>query len=94
MAPHDVLHPERGIAHAHGVIFMGERRAEEGHDAVARHLIHGALVVVDGVHHQREDGIEDRARLLGIAVGEELHRALEVGEEHSDMLSLAFKRCF
>ena len=31
-------------------------------------------------------------RLLDVAVGEELHRALEVGEEHGDLLALAFER--
>jgi hypothetical protein len=91
VAPHDVLHPERGIARAHGVIFMGERRAEERHDAVAHDLVHGALVVMDGVHHQREDGIENLARLFGITVGEQLHRALEVGEEDRHLLALALE---
>ena len=32
-----------------------------------------------------------RARLLGIAVGEQLHRALEVGEQDRDLLALAFE---
>jgi hypothetical protein len=31
-------------------------------------------------------------RVLGIAVGEQLHRALEVGEEDRDLLALAFQR--
>ena len=38
------------------------------------------------------DGIEQLARLLGIAVGEQLHRALEVGEEHGHLLALALQR--
>ena len=42
--------------------------------------------------HVLEDGIEDLARLLGIAVGEQLHRALEVGEEDGDLLALALER--
>ena len=92
VAPHGVLHPERGVARAHGVILVGERRAEQRHDAVAHHLVDGALVAVDGLHHPLEDGIEDLARLLGIAVGEQLHRALEVGEEHRDLLALALQR--
>ena len=89
-----LLHPERGIAGAHGVIFVGHRSAEQRHDPVAHHLIHGALVVMDGVHHQREDGIENLARLFGITVGEQLHGALEVGEEDGDLLALAFERGF
>ena len=71
---------------------MGERRAEERHDAVAHHLVDRALVVMDGVHHQREDGIEKLARLFRIAVGEQLHRALQIGEENRDLLTLAFER--
>jgi len=47
---------------------------------------------VDGVHHQREDGVENLARLFGIPVGEQLHGALEVGEEHGDLLALALER--
>src|SRR5258707_3692532 len=27
VAPHGLLHPERGIARAHGVIFMGDRKS-------------------------------------------------------------------
>jgi len=73
------------------VILVGQGRPEERHDAVAHHLIHGALVVMDGVHHQCEHGIEELARLLGVAVGEELHGALEVGEEDGDLLALAFE---
>jgi len=75
------------------VILVGERRAEEGHDAVAHDLVDGPFVAVDGLHHPLEHGIEDLARLLGIAVGEQLHGALEVGEEHGDLLALALQRC-
>jgi hypothetical protein len=70
---------------------MGERRAEERHDAVAHHLIDRALVVMDGIHHQREDGIENLARLLGIAVGQQFHGPLQVSEEHGDLLALPFE---
>jgi hypothetical protein len=62
------------------VILVGQRGAEEGHDAVAHHLVHGALVAVDGLHHQLENGIQELVRLLRIAVGEKLHRALQVRE--------------
>ena len=36
------------------MVLVGEGGAEEGHDPIAHHLVHGALVAVDGVHHQRE----------------------------------------
>jgi hypothetical protein len=74
------------------MVLVGERRAEQRHDPVAHHLVHGALVTVDGFHHLLEDLVEDAARLLGIAVREQLHRALHVGEEHGDLLALAGQR--
>jgi hypothetical protein len=43
---------------------------------------------VHRLHHPFEDGVEERARLLGVAVGEQLHRALEIGEEHGHLLAL------
>jgi len=90
--PDGVLHAQGGIACAHGVILVGQRRAEQRHDAVAHDLVHRALVAVDGLHHVLEDRIENLARLLRIAVGEQLHRALEVGEQHGHLLPLALER--
>src|SRR4030095_12251971 len=91
IVPHRLLHAQGGVAGTHGVILVGEGRAEEGHDAVAHDLVHRAFVVVDGVHHVLEHGIEELARLLGIAIGEQLHGALEVGEEHRHLLTLALE---
>src|SRR5262249_31506188 len=50
-----------------------------------------ALVAVDRLHHVLEDGVEDLARLLRITIGEQLHRALEVGEQDRDLLALALE---
>ena len=88
---HRLLHPQRRVARAHGVVLVGERRAEQRHDPVAHDLVDGALVAVDGLHHVLEHRVEELARLLGIAVGEQLHRALEVGEEDGDLLALALQ---
>ena len=79
------------VARSHRVILVRKRRTEERHNAVAHHLVDGPLVAVDGLHHVLEYGIEQLPRLLGIAVGEELHRALEIGEQHGDLLALAFE---
>ena len=87
-----LLHGEGRVAGADGVVLMGEGGAEERHDPVAHHLVHRALVAVDGVHHALEDGIEESARLLGVTVGEQFQRALHVGEEHGDLLSLSLQR--
>jgi hypothetical protein len=73
------------------VVLVGERGAEERHDPVAHDLVHGALVAVHGFHHPFQHWVEQLARLLGITVGEQLHRALEVGEEHRHLLALALE---
>jgi hypothetical protein len=86
------LHLEPGIAGADGVVLVRNRGAEQRHDPVAHHLVHRALVAVHGVHHVCEDRVEDLARFLGIAVGEQLHRALEIREEDGHLLPFAFER--
>ena len=87
-----LLHPQRRVARPHRVILVRERRAEQRHDPVTHHLVDGALVAVHGLHHPFEHGVEDLARFLGVAIGEQLHRPLEVGEQHGDLLALAFER--
>ena len=89
---HRLLHPERRVTGAHRMILVRERRAEQRHDAVAHDLIDCTLVAVHRFHHVLEHRIEDFPRLLRIAVGEQLHRALHVGEQHRHLLALAFER--
>src|SRR5262249_48927373 len=86
-----VLHPESGIAGADGMVLVGERSAEERHDAVAHHLIDRALKPVNGLHHVFKNRIEDLPGVLWIAVGEQLHRTLEIGKENCHLLALAFE---
>ena len=74
------------------MVLVGDRSAEEGHDAVAHDLVHGAFKAVDRVHHSLEHGVEDPAGHFWVAVGEELHRALQVGEEDRHLLALTFER--
>jgi hypothetical protein len=76
-----LLHADRRITRAHRMVFVGEWRTEERHDAVAHHLVNRALVPVDRLHHSFEDRVEKLARLLRITVGEQLHRTLQVGEQ-------------
>jgi hypothetical protein len=84
-----LLHPQRRVAGPHGMVLVGERRAEERHDPVAHDLVDRALVSVNGLHHVLKNRVQELPRLLGIAVGEQLHRALQVGEEDGDLLALA-----
>ena len=86
-----LLHPQGRVARADRVILVGNGGPEQRHDAVAHHLVHRPLVAVDGLHHEFKHRIKDLAGLFGIAVGEEFHRALEVGEEHGHLLALAFQ---
>jgi peptidoglycan/xylan/chitin deacetylase (PgdA/CDA1 family) len=74
------------------MILEREWSTEERHDPVAHHLVDHALVPMDRLHHDLEDRIEQRARLLRFPFGEELHRALQVREEHGHLLALAFER--
>jgi len=91
VSPDRILHPQRGVTRADGVVLVGDRGAEQRHDAVAHHLVDGALVAMSRLHHPLEHRVEHPAGLLGIAVGQELHGALEVGEENRDLLALAFQ---
>ena len=85
------LHVEGGVTGAHRVVFVGQRSPEKGHDPVAHHLVHRPLVAVDRLHHAFEHRIEKLPRLLGVAVGEQLHGALQVGKEDGHLLALAFE---
>ena len=89
---HALLHPERGVPRPDRVILVRHRRPEQRHDPVTHDLVDGAFVPVDGLHHPLEDGVEELPRLLGVPIREELHRALEVGEEHGHLLPLTLQR--
>jgi hypothetical protein len=40
------------------VILVGQRCAEQRHDPIAHHLVDGAFIAVDGLHHSREQDEE------------------------------------
>ena len=73
------------------MVLMRQRRAKQGHDAVAHDLVDGALIAVHGGHHVVQHGIEELPRLFWVAIGQQLHRALQVGKQHGDLLALAFQ---
>jgi hypothetical protein len=52
---------------------MGERSAEQSHDAVAHDLINSPLVTVHGFHHMFEDWIEESPRVLRITIRQQFH---------------------
>jgi hypothetical protein len=74
------------------MILDGERRAKEGHDPVAHNPVHGALVAVHGLDHAVEHRVEQELlRGLGVAVGKQFHRTLDIGEQHGDLLALTLE---
>jgi hypothetical protein len=91
VVPGGVLHGEGGIAGPHGVVFMRDRRPEQGHNPVAHDLVHGPLAAVHRGHHALQHRVEELARLLGVAVGQQLQRAFEISKEHRDLLALPFQ---
>ena len=62
---HGRLHGQGGIAGAQGVVF-GNRGAKQSHNAIAEHLIHRALKVVHGIHHELDSRIEELLGGFGI----------------------------
>jgi hypothetical protein len=85
------LHGERRIARPHRMIFMGDRRAKQRHNPIAHDLVHGAFIAMHGRHHAFQHRVENRPGVFGVALGQQLHRAFEVGEQHGHLLALAFE---
>ena len=86
------LHGESRITGPQGVILVGQGRPKERHQTVAQHLVHGARVVVYGVHHTLESRVQEllgRFRIEGTNEGQGVG---DIGKEHCHLLALAFQR--
>ncbi len=86
------LQEQRGVTGALRVVLVGDGRAEQRHDPVARVLVHRALVAVHPVGQDREEAVEDAMPRFEIDLRGELHRALHVREHHRDRLAFALDR--
>src|SRR5207247_3085588 len=73
------------------VILVGDRRAEERHEAVAGELGDRSLEAMHALGKQRGDALHDLVEHLGINLLGEVHGALHVGEEDGDLLALALE---
>jgi len=74
------------------MIFVRDRGPEDGENAVPGRLHDITALSVDGFDHQLECGIDNGSRLLRVQVlHDELHRALDIGEQRRDHLALAIK---
>ena len=71
---------------------MGNRRTEQGKDAIAQRLRDIALIAMHGVHHQLQRGINNRSRFFGIESFDQRRRAFEIGKQGGDRLALTVGR--
>jgi hypothetical protein len=91
IAAQGVLHGQRRIASAYGMVFVGQWCPEQCHNAVAEHLVHRALVAVHRLHHGVQSRVQDGPGLFRVEVTDQLCRAREVGKQYRDLLALAFQ---
>lgn len=89
---HGRLHRQGGVTGPQGVIFMGQRDAEQGHHAVAQYLVDGTAVALHGVRHGAQDGLQELLNAFGIQVTNECQRTTDVGKEDGHLLTLAARR--
>jgi hypothetical protein len=73
------------------VILEGDGRAEEGHDAVAEELVHGAVIAVDDVGDEPQDAVHQCVQRLRVQALGEAGGIGHVGEEHGDLLALVLQ---
>ena len=76
------------------MVFVGQRRPEQRHDAVTEHLVHRPLVAVYRLHHGVQGRVQDGPGLFRVEVADQLRRALEVGKEHRDLFAFPFQGAF
>ena len=77
---HRRLHGQGGITGPQGMVFVGDRGAKQGHDAVAQHLVDGALEAMHGVHHDVQGRVQEPPGLFRVKTLDQLRRAFDVGE--------------
>src|SRR5262245_29115374 len=63
---HRLLHSERSVTGSYSVVFMRQRRTEQGHDPVTHHLVYGSFVAMHGFHHLFENRIKNLPGFLWI----------------------------
>ena len=91
IAAHLLLHAQGGIERPLGMIFMGNRRAEQGKDAIAQRLRHIAFIAMHGIHHELQGGINNRSRFFGIESFDQRGGAFEIGKQRGDRFALAIR---
>ena len=69
------------------MILVCQRRPNQRHDFVARHLVDRPVVLVKGLHHEREHHLEDFQGFFGISPGNALQRLFELRAQHRNVLA-------
>ena len=83
-----LLHAQRRTHRPLGVVLMGDRRTEQGHDRIANDLVDPSTERGDVVGESGETAVDQVLDLFGIAVLREAGEPDDVGEEHGDNASL------
>jgi hypothetical protein len=86
------LHPASGVQRPLRMILMGDRRAKQRENPVARRLHHVTVEAMGCVDRQLERRIDDGACFLRVEVLHQFGRAFDVGEQRGDRLALAVDR--
>ncbi len=73
------------------MVFMGNGRSEDRHDAVAQHLVYRAFKAMHSLHHDVDGRIEKFLRLFRVQVGDQLGRVFDVGKADGHLLAFAFQ---
>ena len=87
-----LLHRECGKRGAACVVLVGDRGAEEGHEAVAEELVDRALVAVDLGEGEGEEAVDDPVIFLRASLRRQLGRADDVAEEDAHLFPFALDR--
>jgi hypothetical protein len=82
------LDGERGVQRALGVVLLGARIAEQGHQPVADLFQHVAAEACYAGGGLVEIGVDEIAPILGVELRREARRADEIAEHHGDRAAL------
>ena len=85
---HRVLHAEPRAHRPLGIVLVGHRRAEDGHDVVADVLVDGAAVALDLPAEAHERTVHERLHRLRVHPLGEGRVAGQVGEQDRDLAAL------
>ena len=89
---HGGLHGQRGIASPQGVVFVGQGGPKQGHNAIAHHLVDGALKAVPRVHHAVQRRVEELLGGFRVETANQFGGIFQVGKQHGHLFALAFQR--